>query len=1481
MDLAEIGIRADVTQLQKAVRELNKLADQGERTESRVSGSMKTIGVSFSSLTTTIASAVSANKIIDYADSWKQASAQLRQVTDSGSELLTVQMQLAGVADNTRSSLESTISLYASLDRATESLGLSSKNVLGITETINNLFLAGGASSASAAAGITQLSQAFASGVLRGDEFNSVAENAPKILDALTAKLGKTRGELRAMAEGGKLTAKVLAEALIDYSDEAQRLADTTEKTFGQSMQSASNNAIEFVGNSKVLNSAVDGIASSIEFASENLDEFAAAAAAVSIVVGVRLVSSMAAAATASIAAAGAAGTASAALAAIGGPAGAAILAGAAIYYFATSATDAEKAVEKLNPSLDGLSERFNALGSAQKKLVSKQYLKDIEDQKKLVDELTYSVGWLSKASAGSLKGREFLGLGGLDEAQAELEQAKSKLSDLQKQFNEMNPPNAKFEEWFNGIISVDRAMGVLVANTGDGVRKIWSMFDKPPKTEVISDEFKKLSAEIEKQIALFGKEGKASELAYDIQHGNIKGLTSAQAEQLIARQKYNDAQEKGLEKQKEKYESLNESIKEHVALMSSMESDINAGIDKSFEKNMTNLNESFDAAAENSKTLDDMIKKADEFGGAWSRTGSIIVDAFGSIADSLEDYTKKMEELRIQKEAADNFKPTNAIDEIKNEKLKIKLAEESTKAQIGGYGKIAGAAATMFSEQSKARKALNNAEKVFTAIEIGLALQKAAANATSAITAAFAAPWPIGFASGAAMIAIMAGLGVFSGSSGGGGPSAADIQETQGTGTNLGDSSGKSDSISNAFDEYSDIALDQLAELRGIRSAMNSLSDGISGVAVSLVRGGKFDGANVAGLGTRSNWDISNEALGKLDIFGIAQKPLDALFGTTTKKIKDTGLQIGSQSLGDIIAGDFEVFYYNTVETTKKKLFGLYKKVTTKDVLAGADGDLSEQLSDIFVYLGSAVSGSLDVLGVDAANAIEAFQVNIGKISFKDLSGDEIQAELEAIFGAQADLLASYVLPQIEEYQRMGEGAFETLMRVSKEQAVFDDALEKMGISLSGLSGLIRLDVAQSIIDLMGGLEEFSSKTSTYFEKFFREDEKIKMLGDSLKEAFGSVGQSVPATREAFRAIVEGIDYTSESGQYLFASLMELAPSLDQYISAIEKEAAAKEKATTATKDYAAIANKQADLQIQLMESQGLATEALAARRSRELSLLDESLRPLQEQIWAQQDLNKAMDATNANIKRVADERYNLETRLLQAQGNTQALRERELAALDASNRPLQEQIWALEAKAEADASAAQSAQDAADAQQRAHDEAVQAAKDAAEEQARLIKGTQDALTGAIRKLRGESEQLNDLDRQRAKNTLNAALAAAQAGQSIVGFAGLEDALTAVSNIDKSAFVSAEDYQRELARTLSILDRLSGYAGMPTSSTTPIISNGALAMQTQTNQQMAQNMAAVEDKMTDLTVKIEENTKRTKMMLERWESIGMPASRA
>ena len=130
-DSSTIGIRADITQLQNAVRELNRLADHGQRTESSVTRSMNGISGAFKTLTGTIAAAFSANKIIDYADAWKQANAQIRQVTESEAELLTVRSKLVGVSNDTRTSLESTIQLYANLDRATESLGVSSEEVLG------------------------------------------------------------------------------------------------------------------------------------------------------------------------------------------------------------------------------------------------------------------------------------------------------------------------------------------------------------------------------------------------------------------------------------------------------------------------------------------------------------------------------------------------------------------------------------------------------------------------------------------------------------------------------------------------------------------------------------------------------------------------------------------------------------------------------------------------------------------------------------------------------------------------------------------------------------------------------------------------------------------------------------------------------------------------------------------------------------------------------------------------------------------------------------------------------------------------------------------------------------------------------------------------------------------------------------------------------------------------------------------------------
>src|SRR5690606_8120860 len=98
-------------------------------------------------------------------------------------------------------------------------------------------------------------------------------------------------------------------------------------------------------------------------------------------------------------------------------------------------------------------------------------------------------------------------------------------------------------------------------------------------------------------------------------------------------------------------------------------------------------------------------------------------------------------------------------------------------------------------------------------------------------------------------------------------------------------------------------------------------------------------------------------------------------------------------------------------------------------------------------------------------ASARESFKVNIGKIAFKDLSGEEIQSELNAIFSQQADLIAEFVVPAMKEYQQIGEGLFETLTRVAKETATFNYYTQNLGLNFNA-TGLAAIAAQQAIAD-------------------------------------------------------------------------------------------------------------------------------------------------------------------------------------------------------------------------------------------------------------------------------------------------------------------------------------------------------------------------------------------------------------------------------
>jgi tape measure domain-containing protein len=158
--------------------------------------------------------------ITQAADGFTNLESKLRTITSSEDQLIRTRQNLFDLSQETRQQVESTATLYTRLTRATEQQNLSDQTRLRLTETINKAFVVSGATTAEATNAIIQLSQGLAAGALRGEEFNSVAEQGPIILDLLSKNLGVTRGELRGMAFDGKLTTEVLINGLLSGSQQ-------------------------------------------------------------------------------------------------------------------------------------------------------------------------------------------------------------------------------------------------------------------------------------------------------------------------------------------------------------------------------------------------------------------------------------------------------------------------------------------------------------------------------------------------------------------------------------------------------------------------------------------------------------------------------------------------------------------------------------------------------------------------------------------------------------------------------------------------------------------------------------------------------------------------------------------------------------------------------------------------------------------------------------------------------------------------------------------------------------------------------------------------------------------------------------------------------------------------------------------------------------------------------------------------------------
>ncbi len=261
IDLLMIGLGIDTRRLRDGERALGRLQQAGNKAENAL-GRMASM----------LASAFAVSKIIEYADAYTNLQNRLKLITDSTETLAQATQNVIDIAQNSRQALGATGDLYFKISQNADKLGLSVADVTRVTETFGKTLALSGAGTQQAEAAILQFSQALASGVIRGDEFNSVAENAPAAMDAFSRALGVTKGDLRKLAAEGALTSDVLIQALKEQASEVDAAFGKTESTISQAFTDLKNSAIIFTGRINESTEAGKGFVSIMSKASDFMD---------------------------------------------------------------------------------------------------------------------------------------------------------------------------------------------------------------------------------------------------------------------------------------------------------------------------------------------------------------------------------------------------------------------------------------------------------------------------------------------------------------------------------------------------------------------------------------------------------------------------------------------------------------------------------------------------------------------------------------------------------------------------------------------------------------------------------------------------------------------------------------------------------------------------------------------------------------------------------------------------------------------------------------------------------------------------------------------------------------------------------------------------------------------------------------------------------------------------------------------------------
>lgn len=218
----------------------------------------------------TVGGLAAAKKIIGISDDLASTRARLNLIVDDGGSVSELEKKIMASAQRSRSAYFDTASTIASLGANAGAAFANTDEIIAFMEQINKQFVIGGASAQGQAAAMLQLTQAMAAGALRGEELNSILENAPGIARAIESYMGIAEGSIKSYAEQGLITAEVVKNAMFAAADETNAKFESMPKTWAQIWTSMQNKALSIfnpiltkinqIANSEQFTKVTDGI---------------------------------------------------------------------------------------------------------------------------------------------------------------------------------------------------------------------------------------------------------------------------------------------------------------------------------------------------------------------------------------------------------------------------------------------------------------------------------------------------------------------------------------------------------------------------------------------------------------------------------------------------------------------------------------------------------------------------------------------------------------------------------------------------------------------------------------------------------------------------------------------------------------------------------------------------------------------------------------------------------------------------------------------------------------------------------------------------------------------------------------------------------------------------------------------------------------------------------------------------------------------